>query len=155
MLIHVLKSTWNRSYVTKNFCRMQNAVSHLSALCHKPELNAKTRQKFTPPMPTPEKQRTCLASTGHRWDKNLTNRDPLKGKNLLLHKEQILSFKSWPCSEGCQKWNGGAACPMKEYLFFHCMFIKEFPSWQLDLCPKVRAPTAELFDSDQLCKQYL
>ena len=55
----------------------RNVASRLSALCHKTELNAKTRQKFTPPT-TSEKQRICLASVSHRRDKNLV------GFNTLL-----------------------------------------------------------------------
>ena len=48
---------------------LQNAVSHLSVLCHKIELNAKTRQKFMPLLlpPTTTKQCICLTSAkpGH------------------------------------------------------------------------------------------
>ena len=51
---------------------MGNVESHLSALCHKTELNTKTGQKFKlpSPPPTPEKQCICFASASRRRDKN-------------------------------------------------------------------------------------
>ena len=66
-------SFYTQILVTKQKRIPRNAVSLLSALCHKIELNAKTRQRFTPPPPTtttPEKQRICLASASRRKDRN-------------------------------------------------------------------------------------
>lgn len=52
----------------------RTALSCLSGLCQKIELDAKTRKKFMPPQTTtkmtPKKQHICLVSASCRQDKN-------------------------------------------------------------------------------------